>query len=272
MIRKPWALFTAPQVRELDRIAIEDRGIDGYTLMCRAGAGAFDLMRGRWPHARIVRILCGSGNNGGDGYVLGRLAVLAGLDVEVLAVSPAKSPVAVTARADYEKAGGRVMDCDSRRLLQADVLVDGILGTGLTQELRGGYAEIVEGINAAHKPVLALDIPSGLNSDTGAVMGCAVRCDATITFIGCKLGLFTGEGPELAGQVELDDLDVPADVYTTIEPAARVIDPRADGIGLSRRSRTLHKGKAGRVLVVGGGDGMPGAVRMAAHEIGRAHV
>ncbi len=270
MIRKPRSLYTARQVREFDRISIEDRGIDGYVLMCRAGAAAFDLMRARWPHARAVRILCGSGNNGGDGYVLGKLAVQAGLDVEVMAAAPAKSPTALLACADYEKAGGRVVEFDRRGIHNADLVVDGMLGTGLAQPLSGKYRDIVGRVNAAQKPVLGLDIPSGLNSDTGTVMGVASRCEATITFIGAKLGLFTGDGPSVAGNTVLDDLDVPADIYSAIEPTARIIDPPADGIGLARRCRTMHKGSAGRVLVVGGGEGMPGSVRMAAHAAYRA--
>ena len=265
MRREARSLYTALQVREFDRIAIEDRGIDGYELMCRAGAAAFDLLRVRWPHARVIRILCGSGNNGGDGYVLGRLALQAGLDVGVLAVSPAKSPTAVRACADYRAAGGGTPPFDPDQLAQADLLVDGMLGTGLTQALSGVYASVVAHANASGKPVLGLDIPTGLNSDTGATMGDAVRCTATITFIGAKLGLYTGEGPEFAGAVELDDLGVPGDVYSEIEPAARVIAPAHDGIGLPRRRRTAHKGATGRVLVVGGGAGMPGSVRMTAH-------
>lgn len=265
MIRKTRSLYTAPQVREFDRIAIEERGIDGYLLMCRAGASAFNLLRARWPHARVIRILCGSGNNGGDGYVVGRLAALAGFDVEVTAVSAAKSSGAVKARSDYQNAGGRVCAFDASSLPPADLIIDAMLGTGLTQHLAGAYAEIVSQVNACTRPVLALDVPTGLNSDTGAVMGIAVRCDATITFIGAKLGLYTGEGPDLAGAVTLDDLDVPDDVYSEVTPAAGIIDPSTDGIGLSRRRKTAHKGTTGRVLVVGGGEGMPGSVRMTAH-------
>jgi len=261
---KPRYLYTASQVREFDRITIEDRGIDGYELMCRAGAAAFDVMRARWPHAQVIRIICGSGNNGGDGFVLGRLAVQAGFDVEIITVSPAKTPTAVRACSDYQDTGGVISSFEPLQLVSADLLVDGMLGTGLTQDLSGACAEIVACVNASGKPVLGLDIPTGLNSDTGAVMGDAVRCKATITFIGAKLGLYTGEGPELAGAVELDDLDVPGDVYSAIDPSARIINPEGDDIRLPRRKRTAHKGSTGRILIVGGGEGMPGSVRMCA--------
>ena len=264
MNRIPRLLYTAAQVRELDRIAIQDNGIDGYVLMCRAGAAAFNLMRTRWPHARVVRVLCGSGNNGGDGYVLAALAARSGLEAEVLAMSPARSPTAIRACKDYEDAGGRVSAFDQSKLNHADLLVDAILGTGLTQVLNAAYAEIVGKVNASGKAVLGLDIPSGLNADTGSVMGDAVRCDATVTFIGAKLGLFTGEGPAVGGTLVLDDLEVPTGIYAGVEPAARIITPAKDGIGLPRRRKTMHKGMAGQVLVVGGGEGMPGAARMAA--------
>ncbi len=264
MNQKPRLLYTAAQVRELDRIAIEDHGVDGYLLMCRAGAAAFNVLRARWPHARVIKVLCGSGNNGGDGYVLARLAVLAGLDVEVLTVGRAKSPAAIRACKDYEDAGGRVRGFDGKVLAGSDLVVDGLLGTGLTKALEGEYAQVARCVNAGGKIILGLDIPSGLNADTGCIMGDVIRCDATVTFIGAKLGLFTGEGPEAAGTVIVDDLDAPTAIYNGVDPAARIIVPAVDAIGLSQRRRTLHKGLAGRVLIVGGGEGMPGSVRMSA--------
>jgi hydroxyethylthiazole kinase-like uncharacterized protein yjeF len=264
MNQKPRLLYTAAQVRELDRIAIEDHGVDGYVLMCRAGAAAFNLLRARWPHARVIKVFCGSGNNGGDGYVLARLAVQAGLDSEVVAVGRAKSPSAIQACKDYKDAGGRIRDFDLKILNESDLLVDGLLGTGLTKALGGDYAQVARHVNTVGKTVLGLDVPSGLNADTGCIMGDIIRCDATVTFIGAKLGLFTGEGPAVAGAVVFDDLDVPPVIYAGVDPAARIIVPQVDGIGLSRRGRTLHKGLAGRVLIVGGGEGMPGSVRMSA--------
>jgi len=264
MIQKPRLLYTAAQVRELDRIAIEDHGIDGYVLMCRAGATAFNLLRARWPHARVIKVLCGSGNNGGDGYVLARLAMQAGLDIEVLAVGRAKSPAAIRAWRDYQDAGGRVRRFDQTRLNGSDLIVDGLLGTGLAKALGSEYANVARCVNSASMTVLGLDIPSGLNADSGCIMGDVIRCDATVTFIGAKPGLFTGAGPGVTGTVIFDDLDVPAGIYDGIEPAARIIAPTKDAIGLSRRSRTLHKGSAGRVLIIGGGEGMPGSVQMSA--------
>ena len=264
MIRRPRFLYDSKQVRELDRIAIEDHQIDGYALMCLAGKSAYKLMRTHWPNARRIRVLCGSGNNGGDGYVLATIALQAGLDATVLAVSDAKSVTALQASQDYQDAGGQVLPISTDHLGEADVLVDAILGTGLTKDLSGKYADIVRAINNAEPPVLAIDIPSGLNADSGGVMGIAVKAEATITFIGAKIGLFTGMGPSRTGDVIFDDLDVPDSVYTTFQPLAQIIKPGLDSIKLPKRDPGMHKGLAGRVLVVGGGKGMAGAARMAA--------
>ena len=264
MIRRPRFLYDSKQVRELDRIAIEDHQIDGYALMCLAGKSAYKLMRTRWPTARRIKVLCGSGNNGGDGYVLAKLALQAGLDATVSAVSDAKSVTALQASQDYQDAGGRVLPFTTEHLEEADVLVDAILGTGLTKDLSGKYAELVRAINSAKASVLAIDIPSGLNADSGSVMGVAVQAEATITFIGAKIGLFTGKGPSRTGDVIFDDLDVPDSVYTTVQPLAQIIVPGLDSIKLPERDPGMHKGLAGRVLVAGGGKGMAGAARMAA--------
>ena len=264
MIVTPRFLYTASQVRELDRVAIEDHRIDGYELMCLAGRSAYRLMRTQWPGARRIAVVCGSGNNGGDGYVLAKLALEDDLEVTALAVSPAKSKTAVKAYEDYQSAGGQVIPFQPAQLEQSELIVDGMLGTGLTQTLSRNYMDVVEAINNSAKPVMALDIPTGLNSDSGARMGDAIRADTTITFIGAKVGLFTGFGPSCAGRVVFDDLDVPESVYAGNDSAVRIIAPALDAIRLPRRDPAMHKGLAGRVLIVGGGKGMPGAARMAA--------
>ncbi|MDJ0956040.1 MAG: NAD(P)H-hydrate dehydratase [Arenicellales bacterium] len=264
MIRRPRFLYDSKQVRELDRIAIEDHQIDGYALMCLAGKSAYKLMRTRWPAARRINVLCGSGNNGGDGYVLATLALKAGLNATVTAVSEAKSATALQASQDYQQAGGQILTPSTDRLEEADVLVDAILGTGLTKDLSGKYADVVRAINDAGPPVFAIDIPSGLNADSGGVMGVAVEAKVTITFIGAKIGLFTGKGPSQAGDVVFDDLNVPDSVYTSISPLVQIIMPELDSIKLPKRDPAMHKGLAGRVLVAGGGKGMAGAARMAA--------
>lgn len=264
MILNPRFLYTAAQVRELDRVAIEEHQIDGYALMCQAGRSAYRVARTRWPAARRITVVCGSGNNGGDGYVVAKLALQDGLEAGVLAVSPARSEAALKACRDYQALGGQVMPFQMAKLAQGELLVDAMLGTGLNQVLSRNYTDVVDAINNSDRPVLALDVPTGLNSDTGARMGAAIKAQATITFIGAKVGLFTGNGPSCTGTVLFDDLDIPDSVYAGIHPEVQIIMPQLDAISLPRRDPVMHKGLAGRVLVAGGGKGMPGAARMAA--------
>lgn len=265
----PEALYTAHQVRELDRRAIEDHGVPGYTLMQRAGAAALEVLDRMWPRGRVLGVVCGPGNNGGDGYVLAHLARAAGWEVRLAAVTDPGALKGDAARAweDWRAAGGGVVSLDAA-LEGCDVIVDALLGTGLGRPVAGAMADGIERINTAGVPVLSLDIPSGLEADTGAVLGRAVRARATVTFIGLKLGLFTGEGRAHGGEVHFDGLAVPAAVYAGMIPAAVRADAAVLG-RLPRRRRSAHKGDFGHVLVVGGAPGMPGAVRMAAEAAAR---
>ncbi len=267
----PFALYRAAQVRELDRIAIEERGIPGYTLMNRAGAAAFTLLRQRWPDARRITVVCGGGNNGGDGYVVARLARQAGLDARVLTLANPADPRgdAQTAwrdavAADVPMAPFTVTGCNG-----AELLVDAILGTGLERDVSGPWREAIEAMNAHSADCFALDIPSGLHADTGAVLGAAIRAAATLTFIGLKPGLFTGQGPACCGAVHFADLDVPPDIYPALHPAAWRYAGADLPTLLPQRSRSAHKGHFGHVLVIGGELGMAGAARLTAEAAAR---
>ncbi len=261
----PIALYSTQQVRALDALAIESRGIAGYTLMQRAAQAALHCLRARWPGAQRLTIVCGPGNNGGDGYVLARLARAAGLLVTVLAASPAERlrGDARKAAEDWLTTGGEALPFAPERLANAEILVDALLGTGLRGAVREDAAMLIREINASGRPVLALDVPSGLDSDTGAPLGDAVRADCTITFVALKTGLFVGDGPQFAGSVCFDDLAI-GFAAQELPPARieRMVDAEIEG-ALARRSRSAHKGDFGRVLIVGGGVGMPGAARLA---------
>lgn len=259
-------LYTAERVRELDRRAIEDHGIRGYDLMVRAGRAAFRLLRLRWPYARRIAVYCGGGNNGGDGLVVARLAREAGFAVDLgLAGDPDRlKGAAREAWRAWVDVDGAAAPLDAVDPAAADVIVDALLGTGLDRAVRGAIGAAIEAINHAAMPTLALDIPSGLQADTGAVMGVAIRADATITFIGHKRGLFTAAGPDCTGAVFSDDLDVPAAVYADDDPAIEVITRAMVARTLPRHRPTAHKGDRGRVLVVGGDHGYGGAARLAA--------
>lgn len=265
------ALYTAGQVRDFDRHAIEVCGIPGYELMNRAGLATLAALRAFWPATRSVTVLCGPGNNGGDGYVVARAARAQGLGVRVVALGDpgALAGDARRAHGDFVAAGGR---CEpwSAALLESDVIVDALYGTGLGRPVGGEAAAMIEAANGSRRPLVAVDIPSGLQADTGAVLGVAARAAMTVTFIGRKAGLYLGAGPEHAGHVVFDALGVPEATFTGTQPLARLIDPALLAEVLPRRRRTAHKGDHGHVLVVGGGPGMPGAARLAGEAALRA--
>ena len=264
-LNKSTAIYSAAQVRALDAYEIEKRRVPGYTLMTRAAEGALKLLRARWPQARRVAVVCGAGNNGGDGYVLARMAQATGLETLVLAAVPPDKLAGDARRAqeDWLAAGGNAHPFDSDALSGSDVIVDGLLGTGFRPPVRPDTLAVIRAINAARRPVLALDIPSGVDADSGAVGEEAVRAELTLSFVGFKAGQFLGAGPEHTGALLLDDLGVVAPVQSEYAPLMRRIDESEIVTALPRRARDAHKGSNGRVLVVGGGIGMPGAVRLA---------
>jgi NAD(P)H-hydrate epimerase len=266
------SIFPPSVVRELDRRAIQDHGIPGYTLMSRAGQVAFDAARTRWPGARRWLVVCGAGNNAGDGYVIARRAREAGFDVEVVAVSdPAKlAGDAGRAWADFRAGGGVAKALTDADAMAAQVVVDALLGTGLDRDVDGTYRDAVELMNAAAAPVLAVDIPSGLHGTSGEVMGAAVQAALTATFVARKLGLYLGAGPELCGDIVFSDLGVPPDVAAGIDPSLRLVDEQLLARLLPRRPASAHKGLFGHVLIVGGNHGMGGAVRLAGEAALRA--
>ena len=264
-------VFSAGQVRAMDRFAIERLGIAGYTLMTRAGEAALDLLGESWPAARRIVVLCGAGNNGGDGYVLARLAGAAGLSVSTAALCDVTGlkDDAARAYADFSAAGGVAGQFAPGILEDGDLIVDALLGTGLDREVSGALAACIEAVNGCGKPVLALDVPSGLNADDGRVMGCAVRAARTITFVGLKSGLFLGAAPDNVGQLSFARLGI--DPKVAVGPPVLVRAGAAEvARALPPRRRGAHKGDNGRVLVVGGDAGMPGAVRLAAEAALRA--
>lgn len=267
----PEALYTAAQAQELDRLAIAHR-IPGLKLMERAGWAAFDLLRARWPRARRIAVVCGPGNNGGDGYVVARLAHDAGLAVALLTLGESEKTKgsAEAERKKCKSAGVPIKKFQHELLAGQDLIVDALLGIGLQREVEGEWRAVIEAMNSSHAPILAVDIPSGLQADTGRVMGAAARAQATMTFIGLKAGLFTGAGRDHAGEIFFNGLEVPPEIYKKVPMAARRVTEASLRNLLPRRRRGMHKGDAGHVLIIGGDRGMPGAARLAGEAAYRA--
>ncbi|MEE4360293.1 MAG: NAD(P)H-hydrate dehydratase [Pseudomonadales bacterium] len=266
-------LHTAAVTRQLDRRAIEG-GIPGIHLMRRAGAAAFSVLRERWPGAGSLTVLCGRGNNAGDGYVVGGLACARGWQVQLLQLGDAGVLSGDAARArDWALGEGvRITTFEPGVKLEGEVIVDALLGTGIEGDVRPEFAAAIEAINTAGVPVLAVDLPSGLCADTGAVLGTAVRASHTVTFIAAKRGLFTGRGPAFAGRVSFAALGVPAAVLQAGDlPVGVGLLRLAEGeLVLPPRPADAHKGAFGHVLVVGGDHGYGGAVLLAAEAALRA--
>ncbi|MDM3871558.1 NAD(P)H-hydrate dehydratase [Porticoccus sp. W117] len=259
-------LYRPSQVRELDRVAIEERGIPGFELMQRAGRAAFELLLECWPKPEKLHVFCGSGNNAGDGYVIAALAVRQGLPVQVIYLG---DPQKLTGDAQlaYGHAIAAGVPCQpfgEDNSLQTGVVVDALLGSGLHGSVREPFGKAIRQINSSQLPVLAVDIPSGLCGDSGAELGLAVQADATVSFIGHKRGLFTGRGPALCGEVFFDSLDVPADIYQSQQPVAQLLEYDRLRQQFPPRRRDAHKGDFGHLMVIGGDSGMGGAVMLAA--------
>jgi hydroxyethylthiazole kinase-like uncharacterized protein yjeF len=258
------ALYTAAQTRALDAAAIKG-GIPGITLMARAAAASFDLLVELWPEAEFIQVFCGTGNNGGDGYLIADLAHKRGVSVQVWQLGDVQkiSGDAKLAR-DQALRNGVIEHEYSQGCLESEgIVVDAMLGTGLGGDVRERFAQAIEEINDACLPVLAIDIPSGLCSDTGRVLGRAVNADATITFIGLKRGLFTLEAPNQSGFIHFTDLEIPFDVYEDQAADCFRLTLEDMLLHLPARSEAAHKGSFGSALVVGGDYGMGGAVAMA---------
>lgn len=280
--RLPRALYRAEQVRQLDHIAIERCGIPAFTLMQRAAQAALEALLEAWPQVRRVVVFAGSGNNGADGYVLAGLARQQGLQAEVLQVGRHQGLRGDAARARQfaldrpvhiqpfdDQARARLGRASARET----VIVDGLLGTGLDRPVEGDYAAAIALINDLGLPVLSIDVPSGTNSDTGQALGCTVEATVTVTFIGLKQGLLTGQGLDAAGRLLYHDLEVPETVFEgpgSPQPAAHRIDMMQVASLLCRRRPSTHKGDCGHTVIVGGDHGYGGAVMMAAEAALRA--
>lgn len=271
----PVQLYTAAQSRAIDRAAMDVHELPGPLLMARAARAAFEFLIAQQPgtEPELLQVLCGPGNNGGDGLLLAMLARGRGIATKVFLIDGApRSKDAIAAAARAESAGVVLEEFTADALLDRGIIVDAMLGTGISGELRSQYREAVDQVNALQAPVLALDVPSGIDSDTGAVCGAAVQASWTMSFITAKRGLYTGAGPQYAGACFWDDLGVPRAAYAVAGEAYEVLQLQRELESLPTRLPGAHKGHFGRCLVVGGDYGMGGAIILAAEAALRSGV
>ncbi|WP_432696523.1 NAD(P)H-hydrate dehydratase [Marinobacterium sp. YM272] len=270
----PSTLYTAEQCRALDRTAIEQFGIPGFRLMQRAGQAAWAVIGQRWPLLRRISIVCGAGNNGGDGLVIAGLAWQAGIEVQLVVVGERYAEkLRGEALEAWQWLKGFGVSAESWQPgleFNGELIVDALLGIGLSGLVRGEAASVIAQINRCEQPVLAVDIPSGLCADTGAELGMAVRADLTVTFIALKQGLLTHQGVDHVGTLLFDGLLLPEEVFEDVPVSAFRTDSEDLRELMPPRPASSHKGMFGHLLVVGGDLGMGGAALMASQAALRA--
>ncbi|HEX6271908.1 MAG TPA: NAD(P)H-hydrate dehydratase [Polyangiaceae bacterium] len=267
------------EMRELDRTTIEGGHVPSLLLMESAGRGAAELVKREFAGKKRVVIVCGAGNNGGDGFVVARLLAGSGFDVCVaLVAEPARlRGDALENHREYVASGGAMtlfladsLDRLDGVLRDAEVVVDAVFGTGLDREIGGFERAVIERINAAAAPCVALDLPSGLDADTGVPRGAAVRAEHTVTFAYAKRGLFTPLGRAHAGRVEVVDIGIPTELVEGVGYGAALVEASDAALAVVPRTALSHKGSSGRVLVVAGSPGKIGAALLCAHGALRA--
>lgn len=264
----PDIVYDAAQVGALDTRLIEELGVDEFELMQRAASAAYDELGHVWAMPGQMVVLCGPGNNGADGFLLACLARAGGWRVRVVCLVDPDSygGAAADAVARWRETGAEIERFDDQPI-HTDVIVDALLGTGVNRDVHGDFAAAIERINASGETgtgVFAVDMPSGIDAATGHVWECAVRADATTTFIGLKLGLLTGQGPAHCGVLSFSGLNAPEALYAEQPYTARRLVHRRLRTALRPRGRNVHKGDNGHVLCVGGGHGMGGSIRLCA--------
>ena len=231
-------------------------------LMQRAARGVWNQIQQRWPDLRNMTVFAGAGNNGGDAFALAIMARQAGIQVQLITMGDLERQSSESRyyREQWQHVGeiqrwqGQIADCD--------LIVDGLLGIGLKQSLDQDWQVLIDQINRHSGWKVSIDIPSGLNADTGNAMPCAVRADMTMSFIGRKIGCFLADGMDFCGDLVFDDLGVSSAIYQQVEPCAQILDDNRIHFPDTRRKNS-HKYQYGHVLVVGGDRSMSGAARLA---------
>ena len=271
-------VVTTQQMREIDRVTIEEVGIPGLDLMEAAGQGVVDAIEETLidiSRSRIA-IFCGKGNNGGDGFVVARLLTEKEADVDIYLLGE-KSEISGDAKVNLDRVrnmGLKVKEISSRdqinNPLGVDIIVDAIFGTGIKGSVRGFPAEVIDLINSSEGTVVAVDTPSGLNTDTGEVEGPCVRAEMTATMGLPKLGLLLFPGKECVGKLEIVDIGVPPEVIEKAGITIEYVEREDIARSIPRRPPNAHKGDCGRVAVVAGSVGMTGAAGLSCRAALRA--
>ncbi len=257
--------YNATQTQAIEKFAIEQQGIPGILLMKRAAFFALRTLDKLWPNTKHIHIICGTGNNAGDGYILGQLAYLAGFEVSLsqLGSTHKIKGDALTALHELVDIGLNPYPLTAKVLSKADVLVDAVFGIGINRPVDGKLAEQFKLINQANKPILALDIPSGLDANTGNILGIAIQANHTCTFITQKIGLASYLGQETAGKVHFSELFLNQESLDYQPPVAKNHSLKYWLNRLPEKLASDHKGSNGTACLIGGNHNMMGAIQLA---------
>lgn len=258
-------IVSSEQVRCFEAAAAKEVGCGLYALMQRAGAAAFDTLCQYWPKAKNILVIVGNGNNAGDGYVLATLAKESGLEVTLACENPDRilKSTAEQAQKSWLDAGGVAVSFESIELRDFDLVVDALLGTGIIGEVKPVFRNIIRDVNHANLPILSIDIPSGMQADTGIAIPECIHATVTLGLVALKPGLVTGKAKHECGILEFDDLGIGKAFFELVSPQGQVVDWK---ILKPLGSRAIHanKGSFGKLLCIGGNLGMSGAIRLSA--------
>ena len=263
-------LYDIESVYRLDRTAVEVDGLSEISLMQRAGERVWREISSRWPEFTRITVFAGSGNNGGDAFVVANLAKQQGIEVQFIVCGDLSRQSKTSAHFHriWLQSGGDIVESNQQEIV-GEVIVDGLLGIGLTRELNSDWQVLIRQINQTDAVRVAIDIPSGLNANTGIAQPCAVKADLTVTFIAVKVGQYLSDGPDFCGELVFDDLGVSSRTSRSQTPVLSVLDHYNVTLPVKRR-RNSHKNEFGHVLIIGGDRGMAGAVSLAAQAALRA--
>lgn len=258
-------VYSIAQIRALEEFAKTELSMDEFTLMELAGCAASNVLSSEWPNALKIIVFCGQGNNAGDGYVMARIAKERGLEVDVYVLGNVDkySASAKHAYIQCREAGVPIYAYHAQTIDKADLLVDALLGIGIKGSIRNDYWKAIEAINRSNIPVFSLDVPSGLDAQTGSVLGIAIKAVCTLSFIALKPGLTTGDGLDYCGKLVVDTLNLKR-CHQAMNPLAKLLSSTVVQKWLLPRRRNSYKGEFGHVLIIGGNKGMAGAARLAA--------
>lgn len=256
-------IVSSEQVREIEPKAAHAAGYDMFELMQRAGEAAFQVLKQEWPEVQNILVVVGNGNNAGDGYVLAKLAKQQGMNVVVACQQPQRELAgdAKQAQSAWQKIGGTTSAFTELDYAQFDLLVDALLGTGIAGEVKPTFQAVIQQINQTDLPVLSIDLPSGMQANTGQALPIVVKATVTVTFVATKPGLVSGIGKEYCGKLTFADLAVGKEFFSIAQVQAQLVDWQMLH-PLQPRPVHSNKGSFGKLLCIGGNQGMAGAIRL----------